>query len=254
MKRSSFVTSFFVFSIFLSLSLGCSFISNKTSEETPSLKSPTPVTTSKTTTPTPNDTKDIAGKYKTSGTNIDGKGNYNADLAITKRGEVYQFSWDSGDQTYDGVGVVIGDAVSVSFTNGISGKGCGVVLYEIYADGSLDGRAGYWGVEQSETEKATRTKGADVVGEYDVKGINAAGEQYNTKLSISKSGSGLAFSWTGTTPFQGFGIQHGNMLTAGFGGKHCSFVAYQIKSDGSLEGKWGAIGTTSFGTEKAVKK
>lgn len=248
--QGSFIISFLFVLIFLIFSFACV---SKPVENVETV-SPPVSTTSTPITSTQDSSQEIAGHYKVTGTNIDGKGAYSADLTITKRGEVYQFSWDSASQSYDGVGVRIGDTVSVSFTNGESGKGCGVVLYEIFADGSLDGKAGYWGVEQSETEKAIRTKGTDVVGEYDVTGRNAAGEEYKANLSISTSGLGLAFNWTGAATFQGFGIQQGNMLTAGFGDKQCSFITYQIKPEGSLEGKWGGLEIVTFGTEKAVKR
>ena len=245
MKHSSFISLIFVFSLLVILSLGCSFISNQTSEDK-SLRQPKTVPSSPVKTNAQDNEDHIAGNYKASGINVDGKGTYEADLTITKRGEVYQFSWNSGNESYDGVGVKINNSVSVSYTNGANGNGCGVVLYEVFADGSLDGRAGYWGVDQSETEKAVRIKGTSVAGDYDVTGRNTAGKEYKTRLSIKNSGSGLDFNWEGANQLQGFGIQQDNMLTAGFGGKQCAFVAYEIKSDGSLEGKWGGFGNTSL--------
>jgi hypothetical protein len=208
----------------------------------------------KTTTTTTSAPKDISGKYTVSGTNENGAGDYKGTLDVTKRDEVYQFSWDTAGKKFDGVGVQNASAVAVSFADGTNGKGCGVVLYKINADGSLDGKAGYWGVNESETETATRTSGSDLVGEYDIKGTNPEGKDYTGKLSVKAAGSGYAFSWAGANPLQGFGIKQGDSVAVGIGGEQCSFVSYVVNSDGSLDGKWGSYGSTSVGTETAKKQ
>lgn len=197
---------------------------------------------------------DIGGDYAVTGTNPNGT-NYNGNLTVTKRDEVYQFSWTSGDREYDGVGVRTDNTVAVSFTQGADGKGCGVVLYKVGADGSLDGRSGYWGVNTSETEKAVRTSGGGLRGTYDVTGKNPNGADYKGKLAVNKQGAGFSFQWDiGGTPFTGFGIQSGDKAAVGFGGQQCGFVSYEINADGSLEGKWGGQGSTVTGTEVARKR
>ena len=198
--------------------------------------------------------KDLAGKYSATGKNADGGGNYDAELVVTKRDDVWQFSWDSKGKQYDGVGVQVDDRVAVSYTGGTNGKGCGVTLYKINSDGSLDGTAGYWGNNKKETEKATRASGSDLEGDYDVKGANPDGESYSAKLKVTKAGDGYRFAWSGTNSFEGFGVKQGDFVSVGFGGAQCDFVAYEIKSDGSLEGKWGGSGSTEFGTETAKKQ
>jgi hypothetical protein len=197
--------------------------------------------------------KDISGKYSATGKNAGGGGSYEADLIVTSRDDVYQFSWDSKGRKYDGVGVQTEDKVAVAFTDGTNGDGCGVVLYKINSDGSLDGTAGYWGVNKKETEKATRTGGADLVGEYDIKGKNPGGEEYTGKLKVTKEGEGYRFKWTGENNFEGFGVKTGDTVSVGFGGTKCGFVAYEIKSDGTLDGRWGGSGSTEFGTETAKR-
>ncbi len=197
---------------------------------------------------------DLSGEYSATGKNADGGGDYTADLLITNRDDVYQFSWDSKGVQYDGVGVQTGNNVAVSFTDGTDGKGCGVILYKINSDGSLDGKAGYWGTNEKETEKATRTGGSGFEGEYDVEGKNPNGDTYKSKLNITKLGEGYKFAWTGANSFEGFGIRQGDTASVGFGGDKCSFVAYEVKPDGTLEGKWGGQKSTSFGTETAKKK
>ncbi|MFN0140493.1 MAG: hypothetical protein ACKVQW_10475 [Pyrinomonadaceae bacterium] len=197
---------------------------------------------------------DIAGEYDASGTNPDGKGTYKAALTVTPRDDVYQFSWKSGATSYDGVGVMTDNAVAVSYTTGTNGKGCGVVLYKINSDGSLDGKSGYWGVNNAESEKATRTSGGDLEGNYSISGTNTEGKDYKGTLVVTKMGQGYKFAWNAGNSFDGFGIRAGNLVAVGFGGKQCAFVGYDVRPDGTLDGKWGAETSQSLGTEVAKKK
>jgi hypothetical protein len=206
-------------------------------------------------TPAPAAPNNIAGKYDATGSNPDGAGTYNADLTVTPHDDVYQFSWVSGKTSYDGVGVMTDDAVAVSYTDGDNGKGCGVVLYKIGADGSLDGKSGYWGVNKAEHEKAVRTSGTDLEGKYDVSGTNTDGKDYKGTLEITKDGLGYKFRWNAGTQLEGFGIKANKLVAVGFGGIQCSFVGYDVGSDGTLNGKWGGSQNSSaLGTEIAKKK
>ena len=196
----------------------------------------------------------IDGDYIVNGTNPSGT-KYSGNLNITKRDEVYQFSWTSGGREYDGVGVRIDDIVAVAFAEGADGKGCGVVLYSIGADGSLDGRSGYWGEGKSETERAIRTSGHDLPGAYDVQGTNTRGEAYNGKLAINSRGRGYSFQWDiAGQSYSGFGVRMDDKAAAGFGGPQCGFVSYAIMRDGRLSGNWGGQGSTAMGTEVAAKR
>lgn len=199
-------------------------------------------------------TKDISGSYAITGENEGGKGKYAGDLTVTKRDEVYQFSWKTGSTSSDGVAVQLGNSVAAAFTEGSDGTGCGVVLYQIKPDGSLDGKAGYWGVNRSETETATRTSGSDLEGSYDVKGSTPEGKNYEGKLTVRKQGAGYDFTWNTGNTLRGFGIRGANMVAVGIGGSKCGFVGYDLQSDGSLQGKWGSPGSTEVGTEIAKKK
>lgn len=193
---------------------------------------------------------DIAGEYNVAGTNENGSP-YRGALAIIKHGDVYQFRWNAGKQ-YDGIGVPNGGVVAVAFTGGASGKGCGVVSYKILADGTLDGVWGYWGLNESGTEKAERTSGSGVEGEYNTTGTNPNGNGYKGKLTVASRASGYTFAWSNNT--SGFGVRQGDTLSVGLGGSRCAFVAYEIKPDGTLDGIWGGYGTDKTGTEKATKK
>ena len=110
-----------------------------------------------------------------------------------------------------------------------------------------------WGTNESGTEKATRTGGSGPVdGEYATVGKNPDGSEYKGTLTVTKAGAGFNFVWSnGNT---GFGVRRGDALTVGFGGTQCSFVAYDVKPDGTLEGVWGGAGATQTGTETAKKR
>jgi hypothetical protein len=243
---NSIFTFIFVTGALFLYGLGCSQSgSNTTTTNT----STSPATNSTTITSAP---KDISGDYDVTGTNEGGGGNYKGSLKVTDRDEVYQFSWDAG-KSYEGVGVKTDNAVAVSFAMGETGAGCGVVLYKIGADGSLDGKAGYWNVNQAESEKAIRTSGTGLDGEYDVSGTDPKGTTYKGKLSIKSSGAGYAFSWN-DGKLDGFGIKQGDKVAVGVGKKECGFVSYEVASDGTMNGKWGSVGTTTVGSETAKKK
>ena len=219
--------------------------------------SPTNSTSSgNTTKSTPSTPRSIDGKYDATGTNAGGGSPYKADLVVTPHDDVYQFTWTSGKNSYDGVGVMTDNRVAVSFTDGNSGKGCGVVLYSIGSDGSLDGKVGYWGTNTMETEKGVRKtgSGSDLDGVYDITGKNPEGKEYKGTLTVIQSGDGYTFDWNTGNTLSGFGIRAGSYAAVGFGGKQCSFVGYDVQPDGTLQGKWGSQGSRSLGTETAKKK
>lgn len=246
MKRSNSIA---IFLIALTALFSAGFACNQTeSSSTPPNATPAPAST-----PAPAAPKNISGNYDVTGTNADGAGNYKGTLEIIERGDVFQFKWEVGKK-YDGVGVMTDSTVAVSFTEGENGTGCGVVLYKVGADGSLDGKAGYWGKNDDESEKATRTSGTGIDGEYSITGKTPDGKDYKGTLSVKPVGSGYTFSWKTGTTLEGFGIKQGDKVAVGFGGKQCGFVAYEIGSDGNLNGKWGGYGSTSVGTETAKKK
>lgn len=193
---------------------------------------------------------DIAGNYSVAGTNGDGSP-YKGALEVIKRGDVYQFRWNAGKQ-YDGVGVGNGNVVAVAFTGGSDGKGCGVVSYQILADGTLEGPWGYWGKNERGSERAERTSGSGVAGSYNLTGKNPDGSSYKGTLSIAPKAGGYTFDWSNNAT--GFGVKQGNTLSVGIGGSRCAFVAYEIKPDGMLDGVWGGYGSDRTGTEKATKK
>lgn len=198
-------------------------------------------------------TPQIAGDYTIKGTNPGG-GDYTGSLSITKRGDVYQFSWKSGTATYDGVGVQSESTVGVAFSSGSNGKGCSVVHYKIAPNGALSGRWGEWGGNASGSENAARTSGTGLDGKYDVTGTRLDGKPYKGSLTVAAQGAGFLFDWNTGDVSQGFGIRMGSFVSVGIGGDQCGFVSYEVKPDGTLNGQWSSFKSKAIGTEVATKK
>jgi len=240
-----------VFSLALACVIGCKS-GNSTSGSPGSNDAPknTSATTKTSTSTTTTATPDIGGKYNVEGSNPTGTV-YKGTLEVIKRGDVYQFRWNAGEQ-YDGVGVASGNIVAVAFANGANGKGCGVIDYVIQSDGTLDGKWGSWGVNESGSERATRTSGSGLVGEYEATGKNPDGKEYKARLTVEPAVNLYRFLWSNDT--EGLGIKRGDNVAVGIGGSRCGFVTYEIQSNGTLDGIWGGYGTDKTGTEKATRQ
>jgi hypothetical protein len=253
MKLQSRYFALLVFALLIASVMACKSTGSSTSSTSTTTNSPKNTNSSTSTTATtstaPAPPPDIAGKYNVVGSNPDG-GGYKGTLEIIPHGDVFQFRWNAGTQ-YDGVGVANGSVVAVAFANGPNGKGCGVIDYEIAGDGALDGKWGYWGVNEVGTEKAARTSGSGLAGDYDAAGKNPDGKEYKAKLTVEPAGNLYRFVWSNNT--DGVGIKQGSNVAVGIGGARCGFVAYEIKPDG-LEGIWGGYGSDKTGTEKATKQ
>lgn len=244
MKQNSWFSSLLALALFVACVMGCAKSGGNVGSTHPASNN----TNAPQERATPH--SDIAGEYSVVGTNEDGSP-YKGALEVIKHGDVYQFRWSAGRQ-YDGVGVPNGNVVAVAFTGGSNGKGCGVVSYQLMADGSLDGVWGYWGVNEMGTEKGERTSGSSLAGDYNMTGTNPNGSRYKADLAVAPKGGGYTFAWSNNT--SGFGIKQGNTVSVGIGGTRCAFVAYEIASDGTLDGVWGGYGSQKTGTEKATKK
>lgn len=238
--------SVFAFALVIGLVLGCKSTTTSSSTSTGNNDAPKSTNSSNTSATAP----DIAGNYNITGTNPEG-GQYKGTLEVITRGDVYQFRWSAGTQ-YDGVGIQNGKMVAVAFANGADGTGCGVVDYDIRSDGSLNGKWGYWGTNESGTESARRTSGSGLPGEYDASGKNPDGKTYQAHLTVESAGNLFHFTWSNNT--DGVGIKRGDNVAVGIGGRRCGFVVYQAQSDGSLDGIWGGGGSDKTGTEKATKQ
>ncbi len=252
MKRDSGKLASLALMLLLAGVFGCKMSSSTTSGNSNSNSNDQPKNSNTassaptSTAPAPN----IAGKYNITGSNPSGS-NYKGTLEVIAHGDVYQFRWNAGSQ-YDGVGIQNGKIVAVAYTTGENGQGCGVVDYDIQSDGALEGKWGYWGVNEAGTESARRTSGSSLEGEYDATGKNPNGKEYKAKLTVEPAGNLYRFVWSNNT--DGVGIKRGNNVAVGIGGTRCGFVTYEVQSDGTLDGIWGGGGSDKTGTERAVKQ
>src|SRR6267142_5669489 len=178
MKKNSLQSILSALVIFVACVMGCS----KSATDAPKAGATRNANNGSANQTASNTTADIAGNYDLVGTNPSGSP-YKGALEVIKRGDVYQFRWNAGKQ-YDGIGVPNGNVVAVAFTGGSDGKGCGVVTYKVIANGALDGKWGYWGLNDIGTEKAMHTSGSGLSGDYKVTGTNPDGTAYQAKLSV----------------------------------------------------------------------
>ena len=209
--------------------------------------------------PTPKE-REISGAYNISGAGDHGDQPYTGLLEVTPQGNVYGFRWQLTKGTRIGTGIQMGSAVAVSSAAVAAGKGCGVVLYKIAPDGSMEGKIGRWGEEPTGSEKVTRVKGTTFAGEYALAGTTPDGKPFKGKLTIKKDAAGYDFEWFRDYESQpdtvsvGFGIWKGSFAAAVFGGTQCGFSLYDIQSNGNLEGDWGGQKAVTFGTEAAKRQ
>ena len=197
---------------------------------------------------------ELSGEYTVSGSNENSGSPYEGLLTISNQDDAYRFSWHTNRPRPGGVGVQMGDAVAVTFADPGQGKGCGVVLYKIAPDGSLDGRIAKWGEFTFGTEKAVRIEGTNFDGKYTVTGTMNDGKPYQGTIDVEKNGMGHQFTWHTGTDSVGFGIWRADRAAISFGGVQCSFALYQVMSGRSLEGRWGGQRTVAFGTETAKRQ
>jgi hypothetical protein len=201
-------------------------------------------------TPTPGE-RPITGTFKVEGAADNNADPYSGVLNVAPKGDAYEFRWSTTKGSRIGVGVQMGNATAVSFAPTGGGKGCGVVLYKIAPDGTLDGRKVNWGETSFSSEKASRTEGHGFVGKYSVVGTSADGKPYSGTLAIKKDGGGYLLEWKTERSQVAFGTWQGTVAAASFGGRQCGFALYDIRSNGNLEGYWGGQAAVTIGTESA---
>ncbi len=206
-------------------------------------------------TPAPPPTeREISGVFNVTGADVNGNDPYNGVLNIAPQGEVDSFRWTTTHGAHNGVGVQLGDATAASYANPGGGQRCGVALYKIASDGSLDGRIAMWGEYKFGTEKAVRVEGTGFVGKYNISGTANDGKPYTGTLKITKDGGGYDFEWQTGKGQVGFGTWKGSIAAASFGGHQCSFALYDIKGNGNMDGYWGGQKSVTFGTESAKRQ
>lgn len=94
----------------------------------------------------------LEGDYSVVG--YDAKGSqYKGTLSITKKSNsVWQLTWNMG-QPYDGIGISLNKSL---FAAVYGGQGCGVSVYKVNTDGSLQATMAIWGINQAGEETAIK--------------------------------------------------------------------------------------------------
>src|SRR5688572_27665735 len=104
-----------------------------------------PVLDSKNDTPSTSSELELSGVYNVEGSGRNDQDPYKGILTVTNQEDAYKFEWQTNRSRHSGVGVQMGDAVAATYAESGNGKGCGVALYRISSDGSLDGSIANWG-------------------------------------------------------------------------------------------------------------
>ena len=210
--------------------------------------------------PTPAE-REISGVFNVSGTAANETEPYSGVLTVAPSGDVYEFRWQVNRGSRVGTGVQLGNVVAVSYAATGGGKGCGVTVYKIASDGSMEGRIAQWNEPKFGTEKAKRVEGDNFPGKYLVTGKTLDGKDYAGDLIIKKDGAGYDFEWAYSDEMEatgkrrvGFGIWKGSYAAVSFGGRQCSFALYDISANGNLDGNWGGQKSVTFGKESAKRQ
>lgn len=171
---------------------------------------------------------DLSGSYTLRGENPDGS-RYTGELSIRPQGQAWLVEWRAPSPAR-GIGISDGNTLVVGF-----GENCGVVAWDIGADGSLDGQ---WSTNgRLGQEAATPTAaGRGLAGQYAVSGKNEDGSGYRGTLRLTPDAGGYALDWQTGNTYRGTGLEHAGIL-AGAWGSGCGVVVYQLGSR-ELQGVW----------------
>jgi hypothetical protein len=200
---------------------------------------------------------DLSGNYKiTSSSNPDG-GSYQGMVRISGLGDAYRIVWTTGaNQSYEGVGIQMGDALAVGWGTG-SGKN-GVVAYRING-GTLSGR---WTL--SDMRGAIGTE--ELAGSPDVRGAyrivrstvpGAGGKGYAGSVTITPNGDVYTVVWklASGESYNGVGVRQGDLLVVGWGISQDSVGVVSYRQQGAaLHGIWALPGGRRLGTEVLTRQ
>ena len=193
------------------------------------------------------------GDYRLRGNNPDGS-RYRGTLTIDGAEDgALALDWDTNG-SYEGVGVAADGVLAA--THGNDGDPCNAALYPIAPTGRLEGRwVGYDGSGPNTEAAAAVIPGPPgVAGSYAIEGVSGDGTEYSGSMDIVASGAAFevvrqvgGFLSRGSAML--IGADH---LAVGFGAENCAVVAYRMRPDGHLAGKWGAEGVQTPGREEAT--
>ena len=201
---------------------------------------------------------DFSGNYKiTSSSNPGGGGgSYGGTVRISRMGEAYRIAWTlTGGESYEGVGIQMGDALAVGWGTG-SGKH-GVVAYSI-SGGTL---AGKWTLSDMRGAIGTEELAGSpaLTGAYKIvkSTTPGGGKGYAGTVTITPSGDTYTVAWklTSGESYNGVGVRQGDLLVVGWGISQDSVgVVHYWKQGAALQGVWAIPGGKSLGTETLTRQ
>jgi hypothetical protein len=179
---------------------------------------------------------DLSGRYTLHGENPDGS-RYTGELSIRPQGQGWRVEWRQPSPA-QGIGISDGNTLVVAF----GPRNCGVVAWDVGADGSLDGQ---WSTDgRLGQESATpMAAGRGLSGRYAVSGRNVDGSAYRGTLDLRADAGGYALDWQTGNAYRGTALEYGGIL-AGAWGPDCGVVVYRI-GPRELQGAWRTPGSGS---------
>lgn len=216
--------------------------------EEPAAEEPVEAPTEEVAEEAPAEMNGIAGSYNLLGTNPDGS-EYSGTLGVSASGDAYSWSWNDGE--YLGIGLQTGDVVSVAW----GADECYVVSYAVGEDGVLNGVWTDMAASGIGGDVATPTDnmGEGIEGLYNAVGTNTDGSEYTCSLQVTKTADNVyEWYWFNCGEYTGVGIQDGDVVSVAYGSDSCSAISYHVEDDGTLNGVWAYVNTTSLGTDVAT--
>ena len=190
----------------------------------------------------------------TQGTGLDAK-SYSGTLTLSKIGNAHDLLWETSIGGGKGISILQNDKLFAGF--GSDQFGYGVVVYDIKADGTLEGTwAGNNMNGTTGTEKITSKNAKDLNGTYTIEGTYPSKKLYTGTITIKKTGSTYKCEWTvGTATYKGVGIVDGKKFAIGYGatGDVYGLVIYSFTKD-KATGIWSFANATNTGVENIEKK
>jgi hypothetical protein len=204
----------------------------------------------------------LAGTYEVNGVNRDGS-KYSGTLTIEQdAGNRLYLDWRVGDPSYQGMAAVVGTSLYAVW--GSDESKCFVVLFELQADGALEG---FWfrpldrNLDRGQ-EKAVPVgdaKTGEIFAAYTVEGTAPDGSSYSRELQVSHLGGQFyRFRWSGEEVLEGIGelIDDHIQIIASFADHdgECGRSKIERYEDGVLYGTWNMLDDSysTPGTETAV--
>lgn len=79
----------------------------------------------------------FAGTYAVRGSNPGGTGGYSGTMVVRPRGEAFDVTWTIGTQEFRGVGIGVGDTLSIAYPS--AGGAAGIAVYRADSVVSMSG-------------------------------------------------------------------------------------------------------------------